>query len=435
MMANPPLNVLIIGSGGREHALVKACLRSSLTARVLAAPGNGGIAAEAECLDLDSGNHAAVLDAVREHRIDWVIIGPEQPLAEGLADTLRAADVHVYGPGRDGARLEASKAFCKDFLDRHGIPTAAYRRFTEMDKALAYLGHCQYPQVVKASGLAAGKGVTICPDRATAEAAVRDMMEARKFGSSGEEIVIEECMEGPEISLMVLVCQDRYVCMPPCQDHKRIGEGDTGPNTGGMGAYAPVDGIDEALMRRIDETIIAPSVRGILQDGIDYRGTLFIGLMLTRTGPRVLEFNVRWGDPECQVLLPHCATDPVRLMWDVSTGDLRPAEVQMRDGASIIVVMAAEGYPSSYPTGEEIRFPDNLPEGVEIVHAGTRRGGDGTIRTAGGRVLGVVAHGETLRHAADKAYAVCGQINWDHLCFRRDIGWRQLGTSGPKVSD
>ncbi len=422
--------VLILGSGGREHALVNACLASPLVERVAAAPGNGGMETVVDCFALDIQNPQAVLELVQAEDFDWVIIGPEAPMTTGLADTLRDAGIAVYGPGKKGAELEASKAVCKRFLADHQIPTADYAHFQALEPALAYLKACKFPTVVKASGLAAGKGVIICEDEQQAEAAVRDMMEHGKFGDSGSEIVIEEFLEGEELSLMVLISGDQFVCLPPSQDHKRIGEGDTGPNTGGMGAYAPLDLVDEPMMQSIEETVIKPTIKGLAAESIDFRGTLFIGLMLTKEGPKVLEFNVRFGDPECQVLLPLCETDPVDLMLAVSEGRLKPETVRIRPGASIIVVIAAQGYPGDYTKGEAIGLPESLPEGVHIVHAGTKRSPTGQLLSNGGRVLGVVAHGKNLRAAAAKAYAVCDQIEWPGATFRRDIGWRQLAREG-----
>lgn len=430
MTANAPRNVLILGSGGREHALLNACLKSPLVNRVCAAPGNGGMEALVDCFQLDIEDPSEVLKLVQDEGFDWVIIGPEAPMTTGLGDILREAGIAVYGPGRKGAELEASKAVCKQFLADHNIPTAAYAHFQALEPALAYLDNCRYPTVVKASGLAAGKGVIICENQQQAEAAVRDMMEFGKFGKSGSEIVIEEFLEGEELSLMVLISGDQFVCLPPSQDHKRVGEGDTGPNTGGMGAYAPLDLVDSTLMQTIEKTIIGPTLKGLAAEAIDFRGTLFVGLMLTNDGPKVLEYNVRFGDPECQVLLPLCETDPVDLMLAVSEGRLKPETVKIKDGASIIVVLAAKGYPGSYQKGESIGLPEDLPEDVHIVHAGTRRGPNGELLSNGGRVLGVVAHGSNLREAADKAYAVCDRIDWPGAYFRRDIGWRQLAREG-----
>ncbi len=424
-MQEEPIRTLILGSGGREHALYLACKASPRCGGVVVAPGNGGIPAE-DCRQVDLGNVAAMVDCAREARAGLVIVGPEAPLALGVADALRTEGFDVYGPDEEGARLEASKAHCKAFLDRHGIPTAAYERFTDADAALAYLKAGSGAVVVKASGLAAGKGVYVCADRAEAGAAVREIMVDRVFGASGEEVVIEECLEGPEVSVMVMVSGSGYVCLPPSQDHKRVGEGDTGPNTGGMGAYAPAAVVTPALAEEIDRTIVAPSVAGLVHDGLDYRGTLYIGLMLTPDGPKVLEFNVRFGDPECQVLLPLCAHDPLDLMLRCARGQELPAGVTARGETAVIVVLAAKGYPGSYAKGESIGMPADLPANVNIIHAGTRRGEDGTLLSAGGRVLGVVACAPDLARATAQAYAVCDQIDWPGKFFRRDIGWRQL---------
>lgn len=421
------LNVLIIGSGGREHALLKACLASPLVETVWAAPGNGGMAAEADCLPLDVEDPHACVALARELGATFAIVGPEVPLALGAADELRAAGIPTYGPGRDGAELESSKSVCKAFLQKYNIPTAAYGTFTEVAPALDYLAGCQLPIVVKASGLAAGKGVLICETLAEAETAVRGMLEDKLFGESGREVVIEEFLSGQEASIMVMVSGDQYICLPPSQDHKRVGEGDTGLNTGGMGAYAPAAVVTDAVMQVVHQSVIQPTLAGFREQGIDFRGTLFIGLMIDDAGtPKVLEYNVRFGDPECQVLLPLCETDPVELMWHCANGTLQPAQVRLRDAAAMIIVLAAKGYPGSYAKGDVIKLPDSLPDDVSIVHAGTRLSDTGELLSSGGRVLGVVALAPTLEEAAQKAYSVCDRVEWENKFFRRDIGHRQL---------
>ena len=424
------LDVLILGSGGREHALLKACLRSPRVARVRVAPGNGGMALEAECLDVDAANPAAVLELVRRTASNFVIVGPEVPLAAGVVDALEAAGVPAYGPLAAGARLEASKAFSKDFMVRHHVPTAASATFRQLAPALAYVRAQPVPIVIKASGLAAGKGVVIATTLAEAEAALRDMMETKVFGASGDEVVIEEFMQGEEASIMLMVCGEEYLMLPPSQDHKRVGEGDTGLNTGGMGAYAPTTVVTPDVERRLREEIIVPTLRGLKADGIDYRGTLYVGIMVTAAGPKVVEFNVRFGDPECQVLMPSLETDPVQIMEDIAHGRFRPAAVKLRPGATIIVVLAAGGYPGEIRKGDAITLPTDLPAGVDIVHGGTKRLPDGRVVTTGGRVLGVVAHGASLQEAARRAYAVVPQVRFEGCHYRRDIGYRQLKRDG-----
>ncbi len=425
-MPSENLTVLVLGAGGREHALVRACRASPRVEKVIAAPGNGGIAADAPTFAIDPEDSVAVVQLAREHHVNLAIVGPEAPLAAGVADALREAGIATYGPGKDGAELEASKVFCKDFLARYDIPTAAYATFSESGAALDYLDAHPGPVVVKASGLAAGKGVVMCETRDEAESAVRSMLEERVFGAAGGSIVIEEWLRGEEASIMVMVSGENFVCLPTSQDHKRAGEGDTGLNTGGMGAYAPASIVTPALQKKIEETVIRPTLAGLIKEGIDYRGTLYVGLMLTEEGPKVLEFNVRFGDPECQVLLPLCETDPVELLHACATGSLRPAEVKLRAAYAMIVVLTAAGYPGPYPKGEAIKLPQDVPPEVSIIHAGTRRRPDGTIETAGGRVLGVVAIGPTLQEASERAYAVADRIEWAHKYLRRDIGWREL---------
>ena len=422
------LNVLIIGSGGREHALLKACIESPIVGEAWAAPGNGGMQAIADCHPLDVEDTAACVDLARKLKANLVVVGPEVPLSLGLADDLRAAGIATYGPGRDGAILESSKAACKAFFKKYGIPTAEWDAFTEVKPALDYLESCQFPIVVKASGLAAGKGVLICNTRAEAEKAVTGMLLGGDFGSSGEEIVIEEFLTGEEASIMVMVSGEKYVCLPPSQDHKRIGEGDTGLNTGGMGAYAPAAVVTDSIMQTVHSDIIRPTLEGFAAEGIDFRGTLFVGLMISESGePKVLEYNVRFGDPECQVLLPLCETDPVQLMWDCANGTLQPEDVRIKEQYAMIVVIAAQGYPGSYPKNDPILLPPDLPENTCFIHAGTKLDSSGNLLSSGGRVLGAVALAGTLQEAADKAYLACGKVVWDNKYFRRDIGHRQLG--------
>ncbi len=425
-MPQEELRILILGNGGREHALYLACKKSPLASEVFVAPGNGGIPmVDSRPVDLNSVDD--MVGCARSTQADLVIVGPEAPLALGVADDLRKAGFLVYGPGKEGAQLEASKVFCKAFFQRHNIPTADYARFDRMDAALAHLSNLRGASVVKASGLAAGKGVFVCADATEAEAALRTIMEHRAFGVSGNEVIIEECLEGPEVSIMVMVSGSSFCCLPPSQDHKRIGEGDTGPNTGGMGAYAPAGVVTPELQKQIEETIVAPSVAGMESEGFDFRGTLFVGLMLTAQGPKVLEFNVRFGDPECQVLLPLCGTDPLELILHCARGEPLPEQLPSSSETAAIVVLAAKGYPDSYEQGDPIGLPADLPDNVHLVHAGTRRTPEGIV-SAGGRVLGVVARAPSLAEATRAAYAACDRIDWERKVFRRDIGWRQLAS-------
>ena len=420
------LNVLVVGSGGREHALVQECLQSPLTGKVIAAPGNGGMASEAECFDVSVEEIEGMVALAQAQGIGLVVVGPEVPLSLGLVDALAAVGIPAYGPNAAGAQLESSKAFCKDFFAKHNIPTAAYGNFTEIAPALAYLEEHPAPIVIKASGLAAGKGVIMAETQSEAITAVKDMLEGDAFGSSGKEIVIEETLYGEEASIHVIASGEDFVCLPPSQDHKRAGEGDTGPNTGGMGAYTPTSRVTPAMQAEIEEKVIKPTLAGLKADGIDYRGTLYAGLMLTDQGVKVLEYNVRFGDPETQVLLPMVADDLVPVLLASAKGESLPAKLQFHKGAAIVVVLAAGGYPGSYAKGNPITFPDALPASTAVVHAGTIRDPDGTIRTAGGRVLGVSGQAPTLEAAADLAYKVCDQVDFEDKILRRDIGHREL---------
>jgi len=421
-----PAHILVVGSGGREHALVKACLASPARPRVIAAPGNGGIAQEAPCFPVPAEAVAEIVALARRERIDFAIVGPEVPLSLGLVDALAAAGIPAYGPGREGARLEASKVYTKELLLKHRIPTAPAAAFSAVAPALDYLRTRPLPVVVKADGLAAGKGVIVAPTAAEAEAAVRGMIEAGQFGESGRRVLIEDCLFGEETSVHLVVSGRDYALLPVAQDHKRIGDMDTGPNTGGMGAYSPADVVTPGLLARIDREICRPSVDAIAAEGIDFRGTLFIGLMLTADGPQVLEYNTRFGDPETQVILPRLATDPLALLWAATQGRLQDIQLEVKADYAVCVVVAAQGYPGRYPKGESIVLPPVLPPGTWVVHAGTALTGPGELVSAGGRVLGICARADSLRAAADRAYAVCAELQFASKYFRHDIGARQL---------
>ncbi|MFH1497540.1 MAG: phosphoribosylamine--glycine ligase [Verrucomicrobiota bacterium] len=421
-----PKNVLIVGAGGREHALAKACAASPAAPRLLCAPGNAGIAADATCFPVAADDIPGLVALAQSEKVDFVIVGPEVPLSLGLVDALTAAGIPAYGPKADGARLEASKIFTKQILLKHGIPTAAAGIFTEIDPALAYIRERGAPIVIKADGLAAGKGVIVATSLAEAEAAVRDMLAGNKFGSAGSQILVEDCLGGEETSVLVVVSGRDYLTLPVSQDHKRIGEGDTGPNTGGMGTYSPAEVVTPELLARIDREIVKPSVNAIADEGIDFRGTLFIGIMLTPDGPSVLEYNTRFGDPETQVVLPRIKNDLLRILWDAARGQLAGTTLEVRPESAVCVVIAAKGYPDAYPKGDVITFPAESPAGAYVLHAGTARNAAGDIVTAGGRVLGVTALAPTLRAAADAAYALCEQIQCATKVYRRDIGAKQF---------
>ncbi|MGB0258214.1 MAG: phosphoribosylamine--glycine ligase [Coraliomargarita sp.] len=420
------LNILVVGSGGREHALVQKCLASPLANRVIAAPGNGGMATDVDCYNVSVEDISGMVALAKEQEIGLVVVGPEIPLSLGLVDALQAEGIPAYGPKTDGAQLESSKAFCKDFFARHNIPTAEYGTFTEVAPALEYLESHPAPIVIKASGLAAGKGVIMAETQDEAIAAVKGMLEGGDFGDSGNEIVIEETLYGEEASIHVITSGEDFVCLPASQDHKRAGEGDTGLNTGGMGAYTPTSKVTPELKQEIEDQVIRPTLTGLKADGIDFRGTLYAGLMLTEKGCKVLEYNVRFGDPETQVLLPMVADDLVPVLLAAAKGEALPEQLNFHEGAAIVVVLAAGGYPGSYAKGETITFPAELPDRSAIVHAGTKKQEDGSIVTAGGRVLGISGQAPTLKEAAELAYSVCDQVNFDTKFLRRDIGHREL---------
>jgi phosphoribosylamine--glycine ligase len=424
MSANLPKSVLVVGGGGREHALVRSLLASPARPRVLCAPGNAGIAADVPCLPIAADDVPGLVALARREGVEFVVVGPEVPLALGLVDELAKAGLPAYGPKADGARLEASKIFTKEILLRHNIPTAPAAFFSEPDAAISYLRARPAPIVVKADGLAAGKGVVVAQIHAEAEAAVRALLALP--GQS--KILIEDCLVGDETSILVVVSGRDYVILPPAQDHKRVGDGDTGPNTGGMGAYSPAEIVTPALLERIEREIVRPSVNAIADEGMEFRGTLFIGVMLTADGPSVLEYNTRFGDPETQAVLPRLNTDLLALLWAAARGELAGWRLDVKPDAALCVVIAAKGYPDAYPKGDVIVLPPaaSLPPAMTIFHAGTARNPDGQLVTNGGRVLGVTALAPTLREAAARAYAACDAVQCASKYFRRDIGARQL---------
>ncbi len=416
-----PRSVLVVGSGGREHALVRALAASPGRPRLLCAPGNAGIAEEAACFPIETSDIGGLVDLARREGAEFVVVGPEVPLALGLVDALLAAGIPAYGPKADGARLEASKIETKRILRKYRIPTAQAEFFSDPGAAIDWLRTRPVPIVVKADGLAAGKGVVVAESRAEAEEAVRALLRP------DSPILIEECLSGEETSVLVVVSGRDYAMLPVAQDHKRAGDGDTGPNTGGMGACSPAAIVTPALLERIEREIVRPSVEAIAAEGIDFRGTLFIGLMLTPSGPQVLEYNTRFGDPETQAVLPRLATDVLELLWAAVGGRLRDVPLRVRPDPSICVVIAARGYPGPYAKGDPVLVPPTaaLPPGTRVYHAGTARGPNGSVVTNGGRVLGVVALGPTPRVAAERAYAVCESIQCATKYYRRDIGARQ----------
>lgn len=430
MAATSPLSILVVGSGGREHALAKACVDSPLASRVIAAPGNPGIAANCDCFPVAADDVSGLVALAEEQKVDFVIVGPEVPLALGLVDELQKKGILAYGPKADGGRLEASKIFTKQLLLKYNIPTGAAASFDQANSAVSYLETASFPIVIKADGLAAGKGVIIAKEYDEAVAAVRGMIEGGDFGDSGKEVLIEECLVGEETSIHVIVSGTDYVILPTSQDHKQVYEGDTGPNTGGMGAYSPADLIDDDLMAHIEEEIVKPSVNGIAEEGIDFRGTLFIGIMITKDGPKVLEFNTRFGDPETQVLLPRLETDPLQIMLAAAKGELGTLQVKVKNEYAIVVVLASAGYPGKYPKGEAISLPETVGPDEIIYHAGTTTDETGSVVTNGGRVLGVTALAADLKTAAQKAYALCDKIEFKSKYLRRDIGAKELNRKG-----
>lgn len=429
------MNILLIGSGGREHALAWKMAASPLVDVVHSAPGNPGMDEIGPCFDVAADDIDGLVKLALQIEPDLVVIGPEAPLALGLADILRARGFDVFGPGREAAKLEASKAFSKGRMKKYGVPTAAYGEFTEPGLAKAFLRTMEAPYVLKADGLAAGKGVVISASLAEADAEIDEMLSG-KFGDASATLVIEEFMHGEEASVFVITDGKGAVYLPAAQDHKRVGDGDTGPNTGGMGAYAPAPVVSAQIMERVKREIAQPMLRGMAKDGMPYQGVLYIGVMVTAEGPKVVEFNARFGDPECQVLMAGLAGDIVPAILASATGGLEGNEAAFESlfeldkfRPTVTVVMAAKGYPGAYGKGSTIRGLKDAGkmEGVTVFHAGTDAAPDGTIIAKGGRVLNVTASGDTLREAVDRAYAAVDVIDWPEGFCRRDIGWRALG--------
>ena len=420
------MHVLLIGSGGREHALAWAMAASPLLTKLICAPGNGGIRDVAECVALDPADHGRIIDFCREKRIDFVVIGPEAPLVAGLADDLAKAGIKHFGPSKAAAQLEGSKGFTKDLCAEFSIPTGAYGRFKDRAVAQAYLAKQPVPIVIKADGLAAGKGVVVATTRAEAEAAV-DACFAGAFGAAGAEVVIEAFLDGEEVSFFALCDGTNVLPLATAQDHKRAGDGDTGPNTGGMGAYSPAPIVTPALHERIMAEIIRPTVVGMAKRGAPFKGVLYAGLMITKAGPKLIEYNARFGDPETQVLMLRLKSDLLTALLATADGALRSFDLRWHDDVALTVVMAAKGYPGDYTKGTEIRGLDRAAEieGVEVFHAGTKHE-DGRMLANGGRVLDVTARGKTVREAQQRAYRAVDRIDWPGGFCRRDIGWRAI---------
>ena len=418
------MNILLLGSGGREHALAWKMAASPLTDRLVCAPGNAGIAREAECVALDLADHAAVIGFCRANAIDFVVVGPEGPLCAGIVDDLETAGIKAFGPSRAAAQLEGSKGFTKDLCRSNRIPTAAYERFRAAEPAKAYVRARGAPIVIKADGLAAGKGVIVAQNLAEAEAAI-DMMLGGGLGDA--EVVVEEFLDGEEASFFALCDGDTAIPLASAQDHKRAFDGDTGPNTGGMGAYSPAPIVNAAMSAQVMREIVLPTLAAMKAMGTPFKGVLYAGLMITAEGPKLIEYNVRFGDPECQVLMLRLMSDLVPALLASRDGVLKSLDLRWYREAALTVVMAARGYPGSYGKGSVIDGLDDAAavEGVEIFHAGTKTEG-GRILANGGRVLNVSALGATVREARARAYEAISRIRWPEGFYRQDIGWRAV---------
>ena len=419
------MKILVLGGGGREHALVWKLRESPLVEKIWCAPGNGGIAAEAECVAIDAGDVSAIVAFAEKVHPDLTIVGPELPLVNGLTDAFRQRNWAIVGPSQQAAQLEGSKIFSKEFLVRHGIPTAKmYGTYDSPGRVYEALKSVAWPVVIKADGLCAGKGVFLAPDFAAAKDFVQRVMEKNELGPGGKRILLEETLEGEELSFIILADGNRYASLVPTRDHKRVFDGNQGPNTGGMGAYSADELLPRALRETIRSVIVEPTLRGLATDGIPYQGFLYIGLMLTKSGPKVLEFNCRLGDPEAQAIMARIDFDLAEVLADVAAGHLEPSKLRWKPGASACVVLTSSGYPGRFESGKRI---DGLTtvrhfSGVNVFHAGTKLAGQTTIVTNGGRVLGVTAAAATLDDALAACYRVASEIHFEGIHYRHDIG-------------
>ncbi|MBQ3269725.1 MAG: phosphoribosylamine--glycine ligase [Clostridia bacterium] len=419
------MKLLVVGGGGREHAIIRKLKQNPAVTKIVALPGNAGIAQDAECVPIRATDIDGIAQYVRENPVDFAVVAPDDPLALGCVDRLHALGVPCFGPDAKAARIEASKVFAKDLMKKYGIPTAAYETFDDAGAALDYVKSCALPVVVKADGLALGKGVTICFSRAEAEAAVKAAMLDGAFGASGSRIVVEEYLEGPEVSVLAFTDGHVVKSMVSSMDHKRVGDGDVGPNTGGMGTIAPNPCYTPEIAERCMKEIFLPTIAAMNAEGCPFKGCLYFGLMITKDGPKVIEYNCRFGDPETQVVLPLLRSDLLTVMRAVESGTLADTPVEFSDGAACCVMLASGGYPGKYEKGKVIDL-GNAEEMAEIFHSGTGRDADGNLVTAGGRVLGVCCTADDLQTAIQRAYAAVGEVSWDGMIYRRDIGKRAL---------
>jgi phosphoribosylamine--glycine ligase len=417
------MNILVVGGGGREHTIIKKLKENPVVEKIFALPGNGGIAQDAECVNVRATDLEGIVNFTRGTKIDYAVVAPDDPLVLGCVDLLEAEDIPCFGPRKNAAIIEGSKVFAKDLMRKYGIPTAAYEVFTDPADALAYLETAPIPTVVKADGLALGKGVTVAMTREEACGAVREIMEDKKFGKSGDRIVIEEYLEGPEVSVLSFTDGTTVKPMVSSMDHKRAGDGDTGPNTGGMGTVAPNPFYTEEVADVCMKTIFLPTIRAMKAEGREFRGCLYFGLMITKDGPKVIEYNCRFGDPETQVVLPLLESDLLTVMQAVTEGKLAECEVKFRDAHACCVVLASKGYPLSYGKGYMITIPDEVKDHVFVAGATLE---DGKLVTSGGRVLGVTAVADTLPEAVKEAYAMAETVTFENRYMRSDIGKRAM---------